>query len=348
MKSKQAFTLVELLVVIGLIVLMASGSMLLLNHEDDQRRFERNREAYQELHMALFGPEATTTMEGRVIISGFLADTGRVPRTLEELQSRPADLPAWQPVGQPADWFYARGGRLHAGWRGPYLGRHVSGLYDNWGHPWVYEAPSPENGHVMRLGSLGRNGVEGGDELYDQSFPLDLTLERSYFEQDLVPLPGRAILYDVHSKDPVATHYLGIIYAGIDFDAPLRARRPDYPGNWHPALLRHAWGDLVFVEVTGFHKFKHGRPEYKADKVSNIPNDLFATNLGTVRQVQLALFDFTPANAGTRTLRQALVAIDPQVITFLPRTSTAGFYDELKAKDRTPWVIPWSFHPSQQ
>jgi general secretion pathway protein G len=121
------FTLMELLVVLGIIALLAAlVAPQVIRYLSDARSGAakvqvKNIESALELHYL---------------------DVGQYPSVengLQSLVSPPPNLPNW---------------------KGPYL-KTVEGLKDPWGKPYLYQAPG-EHG-VFDLSSLGRDGKPGGE-----------------------------------------------------------------------------------------------------------------------------------------------------------------------------------------
>jgi prepilin-type N-terminal cleavage/methylation domain-containing protein len=327
---QSAFTLLELLVVVGILVIVSSSALLILDHEDDQQRYERVRDEYEEIHAAIFGPPLPPGASS--VVSGFLADTGRLPRDLRELMERPADIPPWGPVLAPAASYHRLGGRLHHGWRGPYLGRTRANLEDAWGNPWIYEPPNPARGLPLRFGSLGRNGRPGGEDLYDASFPETLEIERGHYADEFAPVPSITVGYDREGKDTEFGPFaLGIVHAGLDLGSRF-AHRSGSRFVLHRSLLLDPErasapdGGLYLIGPKGYEIKDRGKPQerkqFKEKEQEFIPQNLYlvagdeAQGL-VVRQYQLAAYRVpTPQQmAAGVTLRQLLVAINPEIFT---------------------------------
>jgi prepilin-type N-terminal cleavage/methylation domain-containing protein len=349
MKTQRAFTLLELLVVVGILALVSSSALLILDHEDDQRRYERTRDEYEEIHAAIFGPPPN--LSGQSVVSGFLSDTGRLPRNLDELMNRPVDMPPWRPILADAQSYHQLGGRLYHGWRGPYLGRTRANLEDAWGNPWVYEPPDSRTGAPLRFGSLGRNGLPGGADLYDRGFPDVLDIEGSFYSEGLVPIPSITVGYDREGKDEeFGPFLLGVIHAGLDLNERF-VRQVGVRRELHPSLARDperasaADGGGFLIRPRGFEVKDRGKPkerkQFKEKEQEFLPQNLylFAAEGGPhVRQFQLAAYRIPSTNQGSATLRQMLVSINPEIYSTQPRASVA--YEKPPRKDWVHWLIP--------
>ena len=166
--SGRGFTLVELTVVLLLISLLATVSMRETAEFNFQTRYEQTRERLEMIKQAILG-NPKQLINGQQVVSGFVADMGRLPFNLRELLTQCSDGIsitqancatngfAWQPslttIGScatgagiiyntQADCSLAGGTSwlafISAGWRGPYLSLSGSpsssdALTDGWG-----------------------------------------------------------------------------------------------------------------------------------------------------------------------------------------------------------------------
>lgn len=161
--TQRGLTLLELLVVLGILAVLAGLALRSVTGLFDQRRFEANAQQLQELEQAVLDD------------AGFVADIGRLPLAqsadpldqLSELWQAGA-LPAFSIQNAPGDPEV----RLGAGWRGPYL-RLPSGadtLRDAFGfekeHFQANGAPAAGGNTVAIVRSLGADGLPGGED-YD-------------------------------------------------------------------------------------------------------------------------------------------------------------------------------------
>lgn len=168
---EQAFTLVELVILLAVVGVIAIGSFSLRNTQPEERRFSDNQYRLQRVREASIG-SLEAQLEEDELISGFVADVGRLPNTLSELLSQ-GDLPSWN---------YHTNAEIWAGWRGPYLftftttggfpaffdGWQATGDTNNFG--WLFEPD--QNAGTLRLQSYGRDGLPGGTR-YDLDYPPD-------------------------------------------------------------------------------------------------------------------------------------------------------------------------------
>lgn len=121
----RAFTLVEVLVVVIIIGVLAAMIV--------PQFFGRVGQA-----KASVAKQKIATIESAIQV--FQNDYGRLPRSLEELVSRPSDIPQEK-------------------WNAPTL--KAKDLVDPWDRPFVYQAPGDHG--VFDLYSPGADGQGGGD-----------------------------------------------------------------------------------------------------------------------------------------------------------------------------------------
>ena len=122
--DESGFTLVELLVVLGIIALLAAMVAPQVIKYLGSARSETASVQLKNIESAL---------------ELYYLDTGKYPGELKALVDAPAG---------------------DTDWRGPYLKKSTA-LNDPWGKPYIYVLPG-EHGS-FDLSSLGRNGAAGGD-----------------------------------------------------------------------------------------------------------------------------------------------------------------------------------------
>ncbi|HYG73961.1 MAG TPA: prepilin-type N-terminal cleavage/methylation domain-containing protein [Planctomycetota bacterium] len=149
------FTLIELLVVLMILTVLSTIAVQSLDHVQDQSHYDATKRAMVELEHAIVGQADARDSSGAAIVTGFIADLGRLPKAVDH------DLDAATPL-QPAELWqnpFATGFAIRpadatnlpaadsaladaevkvpCGWRGPYLrmpfGESV--LNDGWGKP---------------------------------------------------------------------------------------------------------------------------------------------------------------------------------------------------------------------
>lgn len=211
--AKTAFTLLELVVVLAILAAVTALAVRALDGVDDQRRFESAQRGLEELEFAVLGSPDDRAADGSRTVSGFVADMGRLPRTVGVTDLAPREL--WENPGVPFDVraaVVANGVAVAdedpqvlvpGGWRAPYLrlGIGAATLLDGWGNPVTSPAnPSPPNpdttgyarlrdasdnpitaaGQEIRIvRHLGANGrLDAADTAYDRDEPLAFTNDK--------------------------------------------------------------------------------------------------------------------------------------------------------------------------
>jgi prepilin-type N-terminal cleavage/methylation domain-containing protein len=159
-KSALGFSLLELLVVISLLGIVAMAATTLMIDTGEEKRKDATEKNWDAIRKAIVG-DSNLTLNGSPVISGYVADMGRLPVNIKELMSKDYDFdhdvdlatapiaivqPAWReydlgtlfpglavPHAPPAAPV-AGMAKLSGGWRGPYLYTAGSKIYaDAWG-----------------------------------------------------------------------------------------------------------------------------------------------------------------------------------------------------------------------
>lgn len=169
--NRNGFTLVELVLLLGVLGILAIGAFSLRNTQPEEQRFSDTQDRLERIREAVIGnPEAQIEENG--LITGFVADIGRLPNSLSELLHQ-GSLPSWNYHTNSETW---------AGWRGPYLftlaningqrqfldGWQASGETNNFG--WLFQADHTLG--ILKVQSLGRDSAAGGNS-YDLDYPSD-------------------------------------------------------------------------------------------------------------------------------------------------------------------------------
>lgn len=148
---KRGFTLIELLIVLTILSVLTLVAVQSLGPLAEQAHYETTRTTLDRIEEAVMGPENLRQTDGTPIISGFVADVGRLPLVganpapgweLQELWNPelgvafPYQTRLGPPVFDGEDFSHIR---IACGWRGPYLRPpSADGLRDGWGKPLAY------------------------------------------------------------------------------------------------------------------------------------------------------------------------------------------------------------------
>lgn len=132
-KTRRGFTLLEILLVVGLLALLAAFVVPALTGQSD--------EAKKNIAKAAIGPNGPLSQS----IDLFKVNTGRYPAELKDLIEKPGDED------------------LASKWRGPYI-KDVGGLKDPWDHDYQYNAEGEKNKGGIDLWSMGPDGIDGNED----------------------------------------------------------------------------------------------------------------------------------------------------------------------------------------
>ncbi len=152
---RPGLTLLELMMVLVILAIVSTVAIQSLQPQVENQRFQTATRLLKEIESATVGPRQKYQIDGTPLISGFVADVGRLPK-LTNAMLDPALLADEQKPGMAELWdidsqlainypFRFRNGpkqpadyseiRLACGWRGPYLHLAVGmgALRDPWG-----------------------------------------------------------------------------------------------------------------------------------------------------------------------------------------------------------------------
>ncbi len=153
-KTPQAFTLLELVVVLAILAVVTTIATRSLSNMEDQRRFESSQRGLELLEAAITGTDDNHTADANGMSSGFVADMGRLPQTVSDPAFTPQQLTLRELWVNPGASFDARQANITngvaaedqdlqvlvpGGWRGPYvhLPLGANGFLDGWGNPYT-------------------------------------------------------------------------------------------------------------------------------------------------------------------------------------------------------------------
>lgn len=190
--GERGLTLLELLLVVLILAALAGSAVAFLEGAEDHASFEDTRARLAAVRRAVAGRPGDS-VNGQPLVSGFVADLGRLPSSLQELLER-GTLPAWG-----VDPATGQG----AGWRGPYLeprverdasGAAVRTFRDGWRnaggpplHGWKRFEASDADGTLL-LESPGADGAPGGTGYAADYPPPGFLLEKDDHSVDVAPL----------------------------------------------------------------------------------------------------------------------------------------------------------------
>jgi len=183
-REAAGLTLVEMLLVLLILAALAGVALQSTDQLVDQSRFEATQSTLDQIESAVIGPATQRDTDGSPLITGFVADVGRLPTAvgtdpatqLRQLWQNIEGLPVWGLVSPPGDAQV----RLGAGWRGPYirLGVGAQTLTDGWGQPMQLlladDLTELDDGDpVFIIRSLGSDNLPGdGGDPYSVDLPV--------------------------------------------------------------------------------------------------------------------------------------------------------------------------------
>lgn len=185
----RGFTLLELLVVIGLLGIVALAATTFIIEDKGFEFQDATEKRWNQIRYAIIG-DTSRTLNNEPMVSGYMADMGRLPANLQELTTQ-GTQPAWANI-QLGTVTSNVTGSLSGGWRGPYLYRAGSAFFrDGWSNEDAVVANDAINfgwqvSHTpvsapvcttvpdctdIQVQSLGRDNAAGGAE-FSADFPL--------------------------------------------------------------------------------------------------------------------------------------------------------------------------------
>lgn len=132
-KSRKGFTLLEILLVVGLLALLATFAIPALVQQGDR--------AKKDIATAAVMPNGSIGQAIRL----YKFNTGKYPEELKYLIEKPSD------------------DDVASKWTGPYL-EDSRGLLDPWGADFMYEPDGKKNEGSYDLWSKGPDGIDGNED----------------------------------------------------------------------------------------------------------------------------------------------------------------------------------------
>lgn len=175
--KKQAFTLLEVILVMTIMGLVASTMLLTVDDLEDRHRYEETLRRMKLIENGINGFQKSTDE----FVDGYIANTGLIPETLTDLIVRKVHATkTYLPFTIP-EWEYRENG-LSFGWRGKYINfNDENEIYDDWGSPIIYNYE--ESTGLITLKSLGADRkaditdeTDDGYEESNRSYNKDITL----------------------------------------------------------------------------------------------------------------------------------------------------------------------------
>lgn len=178
---RAGLTLIELVVTLAILVALTTVAIRATEGSIQQARFEATQRQLTEIELAVLGPANSREPDGTPRVTGFVADLGAVPDTLDDLV-----VPGAWPSLTIGTTSFDSEVVIAAGWHGPYL-RLAPGedaVEDGWRRPFFR---LPETGTLDAIWSGGANGtldLEVTDSPFDLDVGIDLSSTR--YTNDLI------------------------------------------------------------------------------------------------------------------------------------------------------------------
>lgn len=188
--AQSGFSLLEMLIAVGILSAAAYVALDTVGSDTGQIRSDLTERRMQQVRRALVGnPELS--INGVPVVSGFVADTGRLPACLEALLvANPDcdgvggdDFPAGQDHPAYGDAIAGNPPGLLYGWRGPYITADPDGVFDGWGNGdntdfnfgWAVDAPVGTDAKQLETVVSFDVTSQGRDRLPDSDLNAELT-----------------------------------------------------------------------------------------------------------------------------------------------------------------------------
>lgn len=167
-RRRHGLSLLELVIVLGLLAVLAATAIRSLQPVADQGRYEATRKLIEDCRAAIVGDSGLRDAGGTLLIHGASADCGYLPADAEALASAtpPGVILPFAAYDFDSDDDGINDVTLSSGWNGPYLNLGVgrSAVTDGWGRPLQFQNIAG----AITISSLGSDGVNGGTNGYEQ------------------------------------------------------------------------------------------------------------------------------------------------------------------------------------
>ncbi len=211
--KRFGLTLLELVVVLGILAMLSSMAVRSLEPLADQARFESTQRLLNDLRECIAGSSASTTNTRTP--AGFFVDTGMLPASSNDLLSKDNSLVAYSVQTFDSDRDTTDDVTLSSGWNGPYLqrGAGITQIVDGWGRNPIF-TPA---GNGLTLSSRGSDGDSiGAEDGYRADLQTAL-LERDIYGDVVCRLFAIDSLNGLRI-DPSVTgsEQLGVLFYGVN------------------------------------------------------------------------------------------------------------------------------------
>lgn len=202
--KRAGLTLLELVVVLGILAVLSTVAVHSLEPIADQARYESTQNLLNDLRQALVENPST-----------FVADTGTLPANVEALLEKPAGVIDRTLQSFDSDRDFIDDITLATGWNGPYLhlGAGLTEVLDGWGSVPTFSA----SGGALEIQSLGSDGDAIAPESGYRK-DLSVRIDVNDYSCDLI-----LRLYEIDGLNgsridpsPTGTEQLGVLFYGVN------------------------------------------------------------------------------------------------------------------------------------
>ena len=211
--SRSALTLLELVVVLGILAVLSTVAVRSLEPIADQARYELTQTVLTNVREAIVG-EASAARTTNVCAS-YIGATGALPADIDDLFSKPSALQALASQSFDSDRDSVNDVTLSSGWNGPYLHLNAgaSDIVDGWGNELAIATSAGD----LEIASLGSDNDSVAPE---DDYKANLTttiLTRDYTGEIVVRLFAIDGLNGSRiDPSPVGTEQLGVMFYGVN------------------------------------------------------------------------------------------------------------------------------------
>jgi prepilin-type N-terminal cleavage/methylation domain-containing protein len=222
--NRRGLTLLELVVVLGILALLAGVAVQSLDPIANQSRYESSQNMIDGIRSATIGDQNAKNANGQKIISGYVADTALLPSALTDLLQKPNAIVAYGTNSFDSDRDLTNDVTLARGWNGPYLqlGAGRTNILDGWGHALTLQ----NNSGAITIASLGSDNDSIAPE---DGYQTDISVEipvNAYSGDVIFRLyaisaatgtridPTQSNLLDGIASPPAGTKLLGVHFYG--------------------------------------------------------------------------------------------------------------------------------------
>lgn len=138
MRKRLGFSLIEMVIALAILATATTIAIRATSGLQDQARYQATVNTLYNVQSAILGPMNQRNPDGTPLVTGFVADVGRLPNyvagvdPLAELTTNPNNIP-FGPVQSNSDSSIT----IFSGWQGPYIRLPVGTtvIHDGWGNP---------------------------------------------------------------------------------------------------------------------------------------------------------------------------------------------------------------------